>query len=201
MNDVTTLDSIDSTLYPSRFDLIFRSLWRYVPDPLLHYVRYLPLREYSRLRTFLDYSQRFSRDLVKQSMEKLDGKDMMSVLLRANASENPNEQMTDDEVIYQISCVITFQDDSVAFFLAYALPKHSALLLAGHDTTASTLSWFLWEIAKHPESQERIRSEIAAFRAQKGDELPTATDLDNMTYTQAALKVLPCRPMSANRLF
>ncbi len=102
---MTILDSIDSTLYPSRFDLIFRSLWRYIPDPLLHYVRYLPLREYSRLRTFLDYSQRFSRDLVRQSMEKRDGKDMMSVLLRANASENPNEQMTDDEVIYQISCV------------------------------------------------------------------------------------------------
>ncbi len=93
-----------------------------------------------------------------------------------------------------------FKTIRLRFFLAHARPKHSALLLAGHDTTASTLSWFLWEIAKHPESQERIRSEIAAFRAQKGDELPTATDLDNMTYTQAALKVLLRRTMSANRL-
>src|SRR6266850_4053418 len=76
---------------------------------------------------------------------------------------------------------------------AHALPKHSNILLAGHDTTASTLSWFLWEIAKHPESQERIRTEVAAFREQKGEEQPTAADLDNMTYTQAALKVLPRR--------
>ena len=66
-------------------------------------------------------------------------------------------------------------------------------MLAGHDTTASTFSWFLWEIAKHPESQERIRMEVAAFRKQKGEEPPTAADLDSMTYTQAALKVLPRR--------
>src|SRR5579863_255544 len=105
---MTILDSIDSTLYPSRFDLVFRSLWNYIPDPLLRYVRYLPLREYRRQRTFLDYSQSFSRDLVRQSMEKHDGKDMMSVLLRANGSEDPKDKMTNDEVIYQISCVITF---------------------------------------------------------------------------------------------
>ena len=83
---------------------------------------------------------------------------------------------------------------------AHAIPKHSNILLAGHDTTASTLSWFLWEIAKHPESQERIRTEVAAFRKQKGEEPPTAADLDNMTYTQAALKVLPRRIIEINRL-
>lgn len=104
---MTILNSIDSTLYPSRFDLVFRTLWRYIPDPLLYYVRYLPLREYRRPTTFLSYSTRFSRDLVKQSMEKLDGKDMMSVLLRANASENPNSKVTDDEVIFQTGCVFT----------------------------------------------------------------------------------------------
>jgi alkylphenol/PAH-inducible cytochrome P450 monooxygenase len=71
-------------------------------------------------------------------------------------------------------------------------------MLAGHETTATTLSWFLWEIAKHPESQERIRTEVAAFRMHKGEEPPTASDLDNMTYTQAALKVLPCRTMQKN---
>ena len=195
---MTVLDSIDSTLYPSRFDLAFRALWRYIPEPLLHYVRYLPLREYRRLRTFLDYSTRFSRNLVRQTVAKRDGKDMMSVLLRANASENPNSKLTDDEVIYQISCVFTLLEVILLpFFLT--LPERSNLLLAGHDTTASTLTWFLWEVAKHPESQERIRSEIAAFREEKGEEHPTATDLDNMAYTQAALKVLPHRTMPNRR--
>jgi Cytochrome P450 len=77
--------------------------------------------------------------------------------------------------------------------LAHALPTYSSLLLAGHDTTSNTLTWFLWEVAKHPESQERIRAEIAAFREGSGEEQPSFLDLDNMAYTQAALKVLPCR--------
>jgi hypothetical protein len=105
---MTILDSIDSTLYPSRFDLVFKALWRYIPEPLLHYVRYLPLREYRRFRTFLDFSESFSRDIVKESTEKRDGNDLISVLLRANASENLTNKMTDDEVIAQITCVITF---------------------------------------------------------------------------------------------
>ena len=64
----------------------------------------------------------------------------------------------------------------------------STLLFAGHDTTANSLSWYLWEIAKHPESQERIRAEIIATRAKNGgNELSTA-DLDSMAFTQATLK-------------
>ena len=105
---MTVLDSIDSTLYPSRFDLVFKALWCYIPEPLLHYVRYLPSREYRRFRTFLDFSVDFSRRIIGESMEKSDGKDMMSVLLRANASENPNNKMTESEVICQMTCVITF---------------------------------------------------------------------------------------------
>ena len=68
-------------------------------------------------------------------------------------------------------------------------PEYSTLLLAGHDTTANTLTWFLWEVAKHPESQDRIRAEIKAVRAQNGEERLSPADLDNMVYTQAALKV------------
>jgi cytochrome P450 len=70
------------------------------------------------------------------------------------------------------------------------LPEYSTLLLAGHDTTAYSMSWFLWEIAKHPESQDRIRAEIADLRARRGGGQFTITDLDSMTYALAALKVL-----------
>ncbi|KAN0129558.1 cytochrome P450 [Lactarius tabidus] len=157
---------VDSTLYPSRLDVVFRALWRYIPEPMLHFVRYLPSREYRRFRSYSDYVRSFAQGLIKESMIRGDGKDMMSVLLRANSSENPNSKMSNDEIIDQIS----------------------TLLLAGHDTTSNTLTWFLWEVAKHPESQDRIRAEIEAVRAQKGEERISPADLDNMVYTQAALK-------------
>lgn len=47
--------------------------------------------------------------------------------------------------------------------------------------------WFFFEVAEHPEAQERIRQEIAAVGARS--EGYTVADLDSMVYTQAALKV------------
>ena len=184
---MTILDSIDSTLYPSRFDLVFRALWCYIPEPLLYYVRYFPFREYRRFRTFLDFSDSYSRGIISDNKDKSDGKDMISVLLRANAAENSTNKMTDSEVVSQITWVIP-QDDSSRLH-AHAFPVYSTLLLAGHETTSNTLAWFLWEVAKHPESQERIREEIAVLRKRVGRNPFSAADLDNMTYTQAALKV------------
>ncbi|KAI9440898.1 cytochrome P450 [Lactarius indigo] len=159
---------IDSTLYPTPLNMIFKSTWRYIPEFLLQYIRYLPTREYRRFRTYLDCARDFSREIIKRNAENGDGPDMMSVLLHTNASEDPKNRMRHEEVIDQLS----------------------ALLLAGQETTASTLNWFLWEIARHPESQGRIREEIAAIYKRTGGsgaEL-SAADLDGMAYTQAALK-------------
>ncbi|KAI0263455.1 cytochrome P450 [Gloeopeniophorella convolvens] len=157
---------IDSTLYPSKFDMVFRSLWRFVPAPVLHYVRYLPMREYRRFREYLDFVRVFARDLIEKSSAKSGGKDILSILLQANQSEDPKGRLSDQEAIDQIS----------------------TLLLAGHDTTANSLTWFLWEIAKHPEDQTRVREEIAAVRARRNEEQFSAAGLDSMTFTQAALK-------------
>lgn len=33
-------------------------------------------------------------------------------------------------------------------------------MFEGHDSTASTLSWCLYNLAKHPEYQERCREEV-----------------------------------------
>jgi alkylphenol/PAH-inducible cytochrome P450 monooxygenase len=68
----------------------------------------------------------------------------------------------------------------------------STLLFAGHDTTANTLTWYLWELAKYPESQERVRAEIIATRAKNGGQELSIADLDSMTFTQATLKVHLC---------
>ncbi|KAI0263463.1 cytochrome P450 [Gloeopeniophorella convolvens] len=157
---------VDSTLYPSWYDLMFKETWSYLPEPVHNLIRYLPIREYRRFRSFLDFMRSFSRDMVKQSMVNGDGKDIMSVLLRANESEDPKCKMSETEVIDQIA----------------------TLLMAGHETTANTLTWFFWELSKHPDVQTRIREEVRAAREANGGEEFSAADLDGMAYTQAAMK-------------
>ncbi|WP_405146035.1 cytochrome P450 [Sphaerisporangium sp. NBC_01403] len=54
------------------------------------------------------------------------------------------------------------------------------LLLAGHETTASTLSWTFHLIDGHPEVRERLRAEAVEVL---GDRLPVYEDLHRLRYT------------------
>ncbi|ETW76268.1 hypothetical protein HETIRDRAFT_461179 [Heterobasidion irregulare TC 32-1] len=160
---------VESSLYPSSLDLIAKSFFSYIPVNILYYTRYLPLREYRRTRDWLDYTRSMARDIIRKSEAQGDGKDVMSVLIRANASENPKTRLSRPEVLDQIS----------------------TLILAGTDTTALTASWVLWELAKDPAFQDQVREEIKAARAQvtaRGDADFTIADLDSLTLLQAALK-------------
>ncbi|SCL34410.1 Cytochrome P450 [Micromonospora nigra] len=66
------------------------------------------------------------------------------------------------------------------------------LLLAGHETTASTLSWTLHLLDRHPEVLRRLRAEAQAVL---GDRLPTVADLERLRYTtmvlQEAMRLFP----------
>ena len=57
------------------------------------------------------------------------------------------------------------------------------LTLAGHETTATTFSFLLYEAARHPEYQARMRQEVLEARArvfERGDVEFTQEDLDAM---------------------
>ncbi|AGL16723.1 cytochrome P450 [Actinoplanes sp. N902-109] len=54
------------------------------------------------------------------------------------------------------------------------------LLLAGHETTASTLGWTLHLLDRHPEARERVAAEA---REVLGDRTPEHDDLGRLTYT------------------
>ena len=90
--------------------------------------------------------------------------------MKANASEDPKTQLSYTEMTAQMQ----------------------SLTFAGHETTASTLSWMLWELAKHPDYQAKMRAEIRATRAAvlaRGDTNFTIDDLDSMALVLNAIKV------------
>jgi cytochrome P450 len=72
--------------------------------------------------------------------------------------------------------------------------KHEllTLVLAGHETTANSLSFAQWLLAEHPEAAERIRREFAEV---VGGRTVTVGDLSKLTYTtqviEEAMRIYP----------
>ncbi|KAM5537055.1 hypothetical protein V8D89_009201 [Ganoderma adspersum] len=76
-----------------------------------------------------------------------EGRDIMSILLRANMSASENDKLPDDELIGQVS----------------------TLILAGMDTTANSLARVLQLLADRPEVQDKLRQEILQAVEAEGD--------------------------------
>lgn len=65
-------------------------------------------------------------------------------------------------------------------------------MLAGHDTTASSIMWGLFELSRDQVYQQRIREEIAGVRlrmTERNQDQLTMSDLESMKYLTAFIKV------------
>ncbi len=94
-------------------------------------------------------------------------------VVKANASSDAKTRLDDDELMAEMF----------------------TLTLAGHETTATTLTFLLYELARNREYQNRMREEVKQARARvsaRGDTNFTIEDLDGMTLCMNAIKV--CGP-------
>ncbi|KAJ8475067.1 hypothetical protein ONZ45_g15739 [Pleurotus djamor] len=169
----------DSILHPPRWDLLFKALWRYIPTPILQLFEYIPTREYIRFRNFKKLTQRIAKELVDEKAHAVlpadSARDVMSVLVKANISEDAKRQLDAEEIYSQMATI----------------------MLAGHETTASTLTWLLYELCRHPEDQKRVRDEVRDLRQAlpAGAEF-TIANLETLTFTNAVIKeVLRLHPI------
>ncbi|RDX57275.1 cytochrome P450 [Lentinus brumalis] len=167
---------LDTALYPSKWLILYRSLWNYLPDFLLRIVPYTPIKSHNSARRMARTVQGIGRELFSQKTREVlssgqtdTPKDVLSILIKANSSEDPKTQLADDEMIAEMQ----------------------TLTFAGHETTASTMSWMLYELAKHPDYQAKMRAEIKAARQAmlaRGVSRFTMEDLDSMTAVMNAIK-------------
>ncbi|KAH8662318.1 cytochrome P450 [Xylariales sp. PMI_506] len=73
-----------------------------------------------------------------------------------------------------------------------------AVLLAGRDTTAATLSWAVYELSRYPEKYRRLRNEVLDTVGRENT--PTYADLKNMMYLRhvinETLRLYPAVPFN-----
>lgn len=58
-----------------------------------------------------------------------------------------------------------------------------SFMVAGHDTTATTLTYALWALGHHPDMQDKVRTEVIGI----GDRELTPDDVPDLTYTVQVL--------------
>ncbi|MFC6835471.1 cytochrome P450 [Halomarina ordinaria] len=99
-------------------------------------------------------------DLVERRRASGDeGTDFLSLLLRAQAVGDQTDRQVRDEMM--------------------------TMLLAGHDTTALTLTYAFHQLGCHPHVEERFHEEVDSVL---GGEAPTMGDLRHLEYTERVLK-------------
>ncbi|KAK1225579.1 hypothetical protein PQX77_011473 [Marasmius sp. AFHP31] len=132
----------------------------------------------ARGRQAREVAREVARELVREKSKEIldrEGKgvrDVMSLLVKANmASQNERTRMSDEELYAQMLIIF----------------------IAGHETTANSISWILLELSRHPEIQDKLRKEIrekerqlvSEGRSQSGF---TAEDYESLPYMNAVLK-------------
>ena len=109
------------------------------------------------------------RFIQQRRQSREEKPDLLSILLHARA-EDDGSRMTDKQL----------RDEGMTLFLA------------GHETTALTLSWTWYLLAENPPVQEKLAAEVDAVL---GERTPTADDLPRLRYAeqviQESMRVLP----------
>ena len=89
-------------------------------------------------------------------------------------------------------------EDGRAWSEEEILDHFNFLMMAAHDTTASSLVKVIWALAAHPEWQDRLRMEVDALDGPADDALLGAMELTDRVFREA-LRLMPPVPFIPRR--
>ncbi|XP_066294285.1 cytochrome P450 4F12-like isoform X2 [Branchiostoma lanceolatum] len=122
---------------------------------------------------------------------------------RKRLQENPDQN--DDNVPNDLlSLVMSARDRDTGEGLPEEVVRHEVMtfMVAGQETTSAGLSWLLLELSRHPDVQDRLRSEVRAVLP--GDDTPITWELlDQIPYlmwvVKETLRLHPPAPMTGRQ--
>ena len=126
------------------------------------WVRYLPLPFLIRVRRAVRQLDEVVYRIIRERREsESDNGDLLSMLM--SARDEDGSRMTDRQL----------RDEVMTF------------LLAGHETTALSLSWAWFLLSENPEAENKLHHELARVLDGKN---PSFEDLPRLCYTEAVVK-------------
>ncbi|PBK64213.1 cytochrome P450 [Armillaria solidipes] len=139
---------------PSASELILVDLMRMLPDSVLELLRLVPTREFRQIISVGNVAKKIAREIMARHngvQTPEDDGDILNVLATARSTG----KIQDDEVEAQL---MTF-------------------IVAASETTSTSISWLLYELAVHPDHQSIIRAE-----------LKQSNDYDSLPFLNATIK-------------
>ncbi|GAA0379058.1 cytochrome P450 [Acrocarpospora corrugata] len=122
--------------------------------------------------------------LPKQLRFRQARKELQHVVDRLVAERRARPGDWGDDVLSKL-IVSTAEEDDPKVGRQRMTDELITLLLAGHETTASTLGWTFYLLDRHPEVAERLREEAVEVL---GDRLPAYEDLHRLRYTSMVIE-------------
>jgi hypothetical protein len=128
-------------------------------------------------------------------------KDLMSLMFKANLqASNKKDKMLDEELMGQITTFVS----EFLFHVSRALEANGrSQILAGHETSATTLTWILLHLSRDTAMQQRLRDEIKeanAKAAAEGRSELTAEELTALPFMDALVVGLTIQASHETRL-
>jgi len=127
-----------------------------------------------RWKQYCDFVRGMGTDIIQQRKQQLASdmsgvvskkyQDLLDMLLKAK--DGDGQGLTDEEIL-----------DEVTTFM-----------FAGHDTTSSSLSWILYDLACHPEYQQMCRDEVDQVLEQHDEPHTTWEDTSKFPYLTQCIK-------------
>ncbi|KAF8237924.1 cytochrome P450 [Tricholoma matsutake] len=145
----------------------------------------LPFENVRRLRDIVNVMDNTSIEIFEAKRRALKegdeaiakqtgrGKDIISVLMKANLEASKGDKLSDSEVLAQVARISDI---------------HLSLIFAAMDTTSNALSRTLGLLATHPEIQDKLRQEILDAHEKNGGQDFSYDELVSLPFLDAVCR-------------